>query len=275
MADSLVTDFKNRGGRDAVWSRLREEALIAGRDEPMLAGFVHETVLKHHSLERALSFVLAGRLQSRHLTEASLVCLFDEVLAAFPQIGRSAVKDLEAVALRDPAAGGVATPFLNFKGFQALQTHRIAHALWKSGRELVALHLQSRSAEVFSVDIHPAATMGHGILMDHGTGIVIGETAVVEDDVSMLHEVTLGGSGKRHGDRHPKIGRGVLLGAGAKVLGNVRVGEGAKVAASSVVLEDVPAHCTVAGIPAKVVGHPGSPKPSLQMDQKIEIDYVI
>jgi serine O-acetyltransferase len=243
--------------------------------EPVLAGCLHDAILKHRSLERALSFFLACKLASRYLTAVSLVEIFDEALAASGDIGVAARKDLLAVLDRDPAARSVVFPFLYFKGFQALQSYRVAHWLWTNDRKPLALYLQSRISEAFDVDIHPAARIGKGILIDHGTSVVIGETAVVGDDVSMLHEVTLGGTGKESGDRHPKVGRGVLIGAGAKILGNIVIGEGSKIAAGSVVLSPVPPHSTVAGIPAKVVGKPRTEEPALQMDQVVEYDYCI
>lgn len=177
--------------------------------------------------------------------------------------------DIRAITERDPAATRFSEPLLYFKGFHALQTHRVAHWLWSEGRRELALFLQSRASEVFGVDIHPAARIGKGILVDHATGVVVGETAVVEDNVSILHEVTLGGTGKDCGDRHPKVRHGVLIGAGAKILGNVEVGEGAKIGAGSVVLEDVPAHATVAGVPAKVVGIAEGDEPARTMDHRL------
>ena len=243
--------------------------------EPMLAGFLHDTVLKHRSLERAISSFLAGKLASRYLTAVSLVEVFDEALAASNDIREAVRFDLNAVVERDPAARSLAVPFLHFKGFQALQSYRVAHWFWNQGRSQLALYLQSQISEVFDVDIHPAARIGKGILIDHGTSVVIGETAVVGDNVSLLHEVTLGGTGKESGDRHPKVGNGVMIGAGAKILGNIRIGEGSKIAAGSVVLSEVPPHSTVAGIPAKVVGRPKTAEPSLLMDQAVEYDYCI
>jgi serine O-acetyltransferase len=171
-----------------------------------------------------------------------------------------------AARTRDPAARGYAQPFLYYKGFHALQAYRVAHWLWGHKRHGLAAHLQNRISEAFGVDVHPAARIGSGILIDHGTSVVIGETAVVEDNVSLLHEVTLGGTGKESGDRHPKVRRGALIGAGAKILGNVEIGMGAKVAACSVVLKDVPPHTTVAGIPARVVGRCTVAEPALEMD---------
>ena len=260
---------------DPVWLRLRQEADAMAKTEPMLAGFLHDTVLKHRSLERALSFFLAGKLASRYLTAVSLVEVFDEALAASNDIREAVRFDLNAVVERDPAARSLAVPFLHFKGFQALQSYRVAHWFWSQERKQLALYLQSQISEVFDVDIHPAARIGKGILIDHGTSVVIGETAVVGDNVSLLHEVTLGGTGKESGDRHPKVGNGVMIGAGAKILGNIRIGEGSKIAAGSVVLSEVPPHSTVAGIPAKVVGRPKTAEPSLLMDQAVEYDYCI
>jgi serine O-acetyltransferase len=186
-----------------------------------------------------------------------------------PGIAQAICADIQAVQERDPAVKCCLVPLLFLKGVHALSAWRVAAWLWKQGRELVAVYLQNRISEVFAVDIHPAARIGRGILMDHATSIVIGETAVIEDDVSLLHEVTLGGTGKATGDRHPKVRRGVLIGAGAKILGNVEIGEGAKVGAGSVVLRDVPPHCTVAGVPAVIVGKPVSSAPALDMDHVI------
>ncbi len=232
-------------------------------------------MLKHRTLENSISYFLAGKLASAYLTTTSLRDVFYEALSSSENI-RDAVRcDLQAVLERDPASRSFALPYLNFKGFQALQSYRVAHWLWENGRHPLALYLQSRISETFAVDIHPAARIGKGILIDHGTSVVIGETAVVGDDVSMLHEVTLGGTGKESGDRHPKVGNGVLIGAGAKILGNIKIGEGSKIAAGSVVLNEVPPHSTVAGIPARVVGKPKSAEPGKQMDQYVEFDYAI
>ena len=253
-----------------VWGRLRLEVQAMAETEPMLASYLHATVLKHRTLEDSLSFLLAGRLASAYFTAMSVRENIDEAFDASPEIREAICCDLLAVVNRDPAARGVAQPFLHYKGFHALQSYRVAHWLWLEGRSALALFYQNRISEVFGVDIHPAARIGKGILIDHGTSVVIGETAVVGDNVSMLHEVTLGGTGKESGDRHPKVGHGVLIGAGAKVLGNVRIGDGAKIGAGSVVLNDVPPHTTVAGVPAKIVGHPGTEAPALSMDQNIE-----
>ena len=183
-----------------------------------------------------------------------------------PDIVAATAADLLAIRDRDPSCEDLLTPFLFFKGFQALQAHRVSHWLWMGGRIHLARHMQSRISEVFAADFHPAATVGRGIMIDHGTSLVIGETAVVEDDVSMLQEVTLGGTGKAGGDRHPKVGRGVLIGAGAKILGNIRIGEGAKVGAGSIVLDDVAPFTTVVGVPAKPVAR-NAAMAALTMDQ--------
>ncbi|MBX3438450.1 MAG: serine O-acetyltransferase [Planctomycetaceae bacterium] len=257
----------------SIWLAVHQEASAEIAREPILAGFLHTTVLKHDSLESSLSFHLAGKLASESLPSILLRELIDETMAADPRIGRAIRADLQAVHDRDPASHGYLTPFLYFKGFHALQAHRIAHWLWNQERRVLAVHLQNRISEVFGADIHPAACMGSGILIDHGTGVVIGETAVVEDNVSMLHEVTLGGTGKQTGDRHPKVREGVLIGAGAKVLGNVEIGAGAKIGAGSVVLDAVPPHRTVAGVPARIVGMPHTTAPALEMDQSIPHVY--
>ena len=239
------------------------------QSEAMLASYLYAAVLNHDTLEAALSYLLAAKLASAYLSAMSLRDIFARALGDSGAIREAIRGDLTAVLQRDPAARGLAQPFLHYKGFHALQAHRVAHWLWGEGRESLAFYLQSRVSETFAVDLHPAARIGKGILIDHGTGVVIGETAVVGDDVSLLHEVTLGGTGKEGGDRHPKVGSGVLIGAGAKILGNIRVGDGSKVAAGSVVLHDVPPHATVAGVPARVVGHPATDEPALLMDQHL------
>ena len=198
----------------------------------------------------------------------------EEAFLADPSIVAAAEADLKAVFERDPACKGYVQPFLFFKGFLALQTHRVAHWLHGQRRETMAFYLQSRMSEVFQVDIHPAAVIGSGAFFDHGTGIVIGETAVIGDNVSMLHGVTLGGTGAERGDRHPKIGNGVLLGAGAKVLGNITIGDYAKIASGSVVLIPVPSGCTAAGVPARLFNCPTCSEPARTMDHTLaaEID---
>lgn len=256
-----------------IWSRIREEAARDAQREPMLASFLYTVVLNHGSLEDALSFILASKLDGVAVGAPTLRDLVDTALAEDPSIGVAARADLQAVVQRDPACRGYAVPLLYFKGFQSIQAYRVAHHYWTVERRSLALYLQSRISEVFAVDIHPGARIGKGILFDHATSVVIGETAVVGDDFSMLHEVTLGGTGKQSGDRHPKVGRGVMIGAGAKVLGNIAVGEGAKIGAGSVVLDDVPAHCTVAGVPARPVGRPAHALPALEMDQSLEPEH--
>lgn len=237
-----------------IWRAIRAEAEAQAGSEPLLAGFFRDLVLEHATFEASLGAVLARRLGGPCLGESDLRRLLGEVLEDDPKVGAAARRDLRATRLRDLAcAGSYARPLLFAKGFQAIQAHRIAHGLYQRGRASLALLMQSRVSEVFAVDIHPAARLGAGILMDHATGVVVGETAVVGDGVTILHGVTLGATGKHPGDRHPKVGRGVLLGAGAVILGNVRIGRGARVGAGSVVVADVPAHCTVAGVPARVV----------------------
>jgi len=259
----------NKPKDDPIWERIRAETERDARQEPMLANFLYGVVLHHRRLEDALSFLLSTKLESTTITAVSLRDLIDEAFEGDAEIGVAARADIQAVCDRDPACPGLSTPLLYFKGFHALQSYRVAHYYWTRGREPLALFMQCRISQVLSVDIHPAARIGKGILIDHAHSVVIGETAVVEDNVSMLHEVTLGGTGKTTGDRHPKIRRGVLIGAGAKILGNVEVGEGAKIGASSVVLEDVPPHSTVAGVPAKLIGHPREAEPALEMDHHI------
>lgn len=251
---------------DIVWDRIRTETEQKVTEEPILASFLHATILNHSKLERALSFHLASQLDS---ATVSALLLREVILDAFkhdPCIPEAIRADLLAVEERDSACNELSMPFLYFKGFHALQSHRVAHWLWRQGRHSLALFFQNRVSSEFSVDIHPAAKLGCGIMLDHATGLVIGETAKVGNNVSILQSVTLGGTGKDDGDRHPKIADGVLISAGAKILGNISVGTGAKVGAGSVVLEDVPAHTTVAGVPAKVVGKPTCDLPALEME---------
>ena len=254
---------------DPIWSRIRTEAEQIVAAEPMLASFIHATVLKNPNLEDALSFHLATKLGSDTLPPMQLREVLEEAFGQDPDIGAAARADIVAVNERDAACEGYIQPLLYFKGFHAVQAYRVAHWLWSQGREQMALYLQNRVSEVFGVDAHPAARIGRGIMIDHATGVVIGATAVIEDDVSMLHEVTLGGTGKESGDRHPKVRQGVLIGAGAKILGNVEIGAGSRVGAGSVVLSDVPPHCTVVGVPAKVVGCAGCDRPSERMDHRV------
>jgi serine O-acetyltransferase len=240
--------------------------------EPILGSFLHRVILRHPSFEQALAYLLAGKLEDQTLDAITLMEVITECFSEAPGIALKSRKDIEAIASRDPACDYFSQPLLFFKGYHALQSQRISHQLWHNGRKTLALYLQSRISEVFAVDIHPAAKIGEGILLDHATGIVIGETAEIDDNVSILHAVTLGGTGKDHGARHPKIRHGVLIGAGAKILGNVEIGAGAKIGAGSVVLNDVPAHCTVTGVPAKIVGCPKFDEPALEMDHGITHD---
>lgn len=261
-----------------VWAALRNEALAAARSEAALASLLATVILNHRSLGDALSYQLARKLGDQELRAMTLREVAQEAYAAEPVLVDIAEADLRAVFERDPACKGYVQPFLFFKGFLALQTHRVAHWLWGEGRETLAFHLQSRMSELFQVDIHPATQIGRGVFVDHGTGIVVGETAVIGDDVSMLQGVTLGGTGAERGDRHPKIGKGVLLGAGAKVLGNIQIGDYAKVASGSVVLKPVPAGCTAAGVPARLVNCPTCDEPAKSMDHTLAeavYDYVI
>lgn len=251
-----------------LWATMRDEATERSAREPVLASFYHANILNHASLEAALACVLAVRLETGMLPSLLLRDVVDEALRADAAITAAVREDLLAHRTRDPACDSFVTAFLYYKGFHALQAHRIAHWLWRRDRRWLASMLQNRASTEFDVDIHPAATLGKGIMIDHGTGIVIGETAVVGDNVSMLHGVTLGGSGCGSGDRHPKVGTGVLLAAGARVLGRVTIGDGAKIGAGSLVLADVPAHATVAGVPARVVGRPLQHEPALDMDQR-------
>jgi serine O-acetyltransferase len=261
-----------------VWASLRMESERAAKAEPTLASLLNAVVLSHEDLGAALSYQLARKLGDQELRAMSLRELADAAYRAEPNLVAAAEADLKAVFERDPACKGYVQPFLFFKGFQALQTQRVAHWLWRQGRETIALYLQSRMSEVFQVDIHPATKMGSGVFIDHGTGIVIGETAEIGDDVSLLQGVTLGGTGAERGDRHPKIGKGVLLGAGAKVLGNIKIGDYAKIASGSVVLKPVPPHCTAAGVPARLVNCPTCEEPARSMDHTLAdavYDYVI
>ena len=251
---------------DPIWAALKAQADELAMNEPELASFVHATISKHDRLEQALSYHLARKIGGDDISPMQVREILQEAFAAEPALGAAVRADLSAVFQRDPACHSYVQAFLFFKGFHALQSYRVAHLLWTQGRKWMALYLQSRISEVFGVDIHPAARLGRGIMMDHATGIVIGETAVVEDDVSMLHDVTLGGTGKAEEDRHPKVRRGVLLAAGVKVLGNIEIGEYSRVGAGSVVLKPVPPRTTVAGVPARVIGN-ASQRPSQDMDQ--------
>ena len=255
---------------DPVWARIREEAEDAIAQEPLLGGLVHSSVLHHKTLESALAYRISLKLASSEMPEQILREICDEAHETDPELAIAARADIVAVHDRDPACHRFVQPLLFFKGFQAIQAYRVAHWLWATGRQDMARLFQMRASEVFGVDIHPGARIGKGIMIDHAHSIVIGETAVVGDNVSMLHSVTLGGTGKEEEDRHPKIGDGVLIGAGAKVLGNIKVGHCSRIAAGSVVLAEVPPCKTVAGIPARVVGEAGCDQPSMTMDQLLQ-----
>ncbi len=254
---------------DPVWDGIRAEAQAAVLAEPLLGGLLHGSILHHPTLERALAYRFALKLASGEMSPQLLREIADEAYGEDDAIGEAARADIAAVFERDPACHRMLEPMLYFKGFQAVQAYRIAHWLWRQGRADLAYFIQMRMSEQFGVDIHPAARIGKGIMIDHAHSIVIGETASVGDNVSMLHSVTLGGTGKADGDRHPKIGDGVLIGAGAKVLGNIRVGHCSRIAAGSVVLADVPPCTTVAGVPARVVGEAGCAQPAVNMEHRL------
>ncbi len=256
--------------QDDIWATIRQETISNAKKEPILASFLHATILNHQTLEAALSFHLANKLDSATASALLIREVIEEALMADPTIGAATRADLKAIEERDSACLQLSTPFLFYGGFHALQAYRVAHWLWQEQRQSLALFLQNRISVEFGVDIHPAAQLGQGIMLDHANGIVIGETAVVGSNVSLMQGVTLGGTGKESGDRHPKVGDYVLLSAGAKVLGNIKIGECAKVAAGSVVLHDVPAQCTVAGVPAKIVGECCN-QPALEMDHDLGV----
>ena len=252
---------------DPVWQRICTEAEQAIHEEPLIGGFVHSSVLHHTSLENALAYRISMKLASSEMSDQMLREIADRAYAADPALADAARADIVAIFDRDPACLRFLQPLLFFKGFQAIQAFRLGNFLWKEGRKDLAYYVQMRVSEIFGVDVHPGATIGKGLMIDHAHSIVIGETAVVGDNVSMLHSVTLGGTGKEEEDRHPKIGDGVLIGAGAKVLGNISIGHCSRIAAGSVVLNDVEPMKTVAGVPAKVVGEAGCSQPSVTMDQ--------
>lgn len=256
---------------DPVWDRVCNEARQAIVDEPMLGGFIHASILHHETIDRALGYRFAQKLSSAEMSEQILREVVDDAYRADPELAQAARADIVAIYERDPACGRFLQPMLYFKGFQAVQSYRIAHALWLARRRDLAYYVQMRASELYGVDIHPGAVIGKGIMIDHAHAIVIGETAVVGDNVSMLHSVTLGGTGKEDHDRHPKIGDGVLIGAGAKVLGNISIGHCSRIAAGSVVLQSVPPMKTVAGVPARIVGEAGCAQPSTMMDQLVGI----
>src|ERR1700684_2215097 len=269
MAQSLTARVVGIAGADPLFARIRQEAEEALRREPELALFLSVNVLNHHALEGAVSHRVASRLDHRDLPAALIRQTFEEAIDRDPSIGEAFHADIMAVADRDPPCLSMMEPLLYFKGFQALQAYRLSHWLLKAGRRDFALSLQSLASAILGVDINPAARIGKGVFLDHATSLVVGETTVIEDNVSILQGVTLGGTGKEAGDRHPKIRYGVLIGAGAKILGNIEIGHCARVAAGSVVLKSVPNNVTVAGVPARVVGKAGCPEPARLMDQML------
>ncbi|ATG47218.1 serine O-acetyltransferase [Celeribacter ethanolicus] len=254
---------------DPVWSRIVSEAREAVDAEPLLGGLVHACILHHATLEDALAYRIAQKLASGDMSEQLIREIADQAYVSDPSLAEAARADICAVYDRDPACHRYIQPLLYFKGFQATQAHRVSNWLWREGRRDLAYFFQMRMSEQFSVDIHPACRIGKGLFLDHAHALVFGETAVIGDNVSILHDVTLGGTGKEDEDRHPKIGDGVLIGAGAKVLGNIRIGCCSRIAAGSVVLNEVPPATTVAGVPAKVVGEAGCSQPSISMNQLI------
>jgi serine O-acetyltransferase len=264
--ESNIQEIASAG---SLWQAMRKEVHARAQFEPLMATFLQATVLNHDTLQGALSFLLASKLDSSVVSSMAIREIIEEAFTAEPTIIHAAEIDIKATRERDPACNSYSTPFLFYKGFQALQVYRIAHWLWSEQRHTLAFFLQNQMTNIFAVDIHPAATIGCGVMFDHATGLVIGETAVVEDDVSILHGVTLGGTGKDSGDRHPKVRRGVLIGANASIIGNIEIGEGAKVGAGSVVMKSVPPHVTVAGVPAVVVGKPHRDCPAYTMGQCI------
>lgn len=250
-----------------IWNSIKAEARTLSEREPMLASFYHAALLKHENLGSAMSYMLANKLASPTMPAIEIREIIVNAYHKDPSMIVSAAYDIQAVYQRDPAVNDYSTPLLYLKGFHALQAYRIGHWLWNKGRRELAIYLQNEISFTFGVDIHPACNIGYGIMLDHATGIVMGETTVIENDVSILQSVTLGGTGKTNGDRHPKIREGVMIGAGAKILGNIEVGRGAKIGAGSVVLHSVPPYTTAAGVPARIVGRSGSHKPSMEMDQ--------
>lgn len=255
--------------QDPIWTKLDQEARLSVQTEPLLASYVYACILNHGSLGSALSFILANKLSDEVMPAIAVRELFEAAYKEAPEMIHYAISDMQAVYDRDAATNSYLPILLFLKGYQSIQVHRLAHFLWNKDRKTLALFMQSRNSEVFGVDIHPACVMGKGIMFDHATGIVIGETTVIEDDVSIMQSVTLGGTGNETGDRHPKIRSGVMISTGAKVLGNIEIGIGAKVGAGSVVLEDVEAHTTVVGVPARRVGKPCSDNPARTMNQSV------
>ncbi len=262
--EAKIADIAAAG---SLWQAIRREVHARAEFEPLMSTFFQATVLNHETLEGALSFLLASKLDGPVVSSMAVREIIEEAFKADPSIVHAAEIDIKATRNRDPACNSYSTPLLFYKGFHALQAYRVAHWLWNQNRHSLAFYFQNQMSSIFAVDIHPAARIGCGIMFDHATGLVIGETAVIEDDVSILHGVTLGGTGKDSGDRHPKIRQGVLLGANASIIGNIEIGEGAKVGAGSVVMKNVPPHVTVAGVPAEIIGRPKGDSPAKDVDQ--------
>ena len=269
MAQFQTRPAKGLDKVDPVWSRIRSEAEDVAHREPELAAFIYENILHHDTLEGAVTHRVSQRLDHADVSAELIRKAYRDALEDEPALGEMFRADIVATVDRDPATTRFCEPVLYYKGFHAIQTHRLAHWLLSKGRKDFALYLQSRASMVFQCDINPGARIGRGIFLDHATGLVVGETAVIDDDVSILHDVTLGGTGKEHEDRHPKIRRGVMIGAGAKILGNIEIGHCARIAAGSVVINPVPNNVTVAGVPARIVGEAGCPEPSRAMDQML------
>lgn len=259
--------YQQMDAEDNLWARLRQEADDILAREPVLGPLIAATIINRETFEQAVIHRIAQRLANSIVSSELIIDAFTAALRDDPDIGRAFRADIAAVVDRDPATSRLIEPLLYYKGFHAIETHRLAHHLWTRGRHDFALYLQSRSSELFQTDIHPAARFGRGIFLDHATGFVVGETTIIENDVSILQDVTLGGTGKEIGDRHPKIRRGTMIGAGAKILGNIDVGPCALVAAGSVVLNPVPRNSTVAGVPARLIGAAGCPEPARDMNQ--------
>jgi len=272
VIDFTHTDAEARDELDLIWSGVRKASQSMVDSESHLRHLLEDVVLSRKSLACSLSARLSRRLSREDMPRDQLEPLLNDIMTQNERLVQSAAWDLQAIYERDPACGSVLEPLLFYKGFLAITSYRVSHQLWKDGRKSLALYFQSIGSEIFSVDIHPAAQIGCGILLDHATSVVVGETAIIKDNVSILHEVTLGGTGKESGNRHPIVCSGVLIGAGSKILGRVTIGEGAKIGAGSVVLEDVPAHKTVAGVPAIIVGESSEEMPAIDMNQRLKDD---
>lgn len=254
---------------ESIWSEIQVEALEIINKEPILADYFQSTILEKQNFFDAIAKHLSNKIHNSVFAQQFLYDLIIEIVSNSISLQEYIIEDFLAIKKRDPAAISDVSTFLNYKGFHSIVLYRVSNYLWKNSRKEIALFIQSIISEKFAVDIHPAAQIGRRVFIDHATSIVIGETAVIGNDVSMLHEVTLGGTGNDSGDRHPKVGNGVLIGAGAKILGNITIGDGAKIGAGSVVLSDVQKHTTVVGIPARRRGKPKDLVPSIKMNHKI------